>query len=325
MKRLSTLIVLALLMLPAYSQTGKGWSKYGFSGTTETKDSVKVSQEKQKERTTKASKPSKAPKKQKAIGMSIDASAPQPEPVKETTVKVKNTSTATKPWFIGGQMGPNFAVADNITDHPTFKYFGDALGLGFDVYVGKFFTPSMAGRLVLGYSNVKNRGDSGYVDITKKDAPNGLGLFPGKPGEPGKVYSEMFKGNGFYHFGVFDLSADIMFDFVGSRAREFDKPFHILGFAGTGLLSTGEKKLNTKNGTTSEETERMLNIIAGDPKSVTTFAFRLGLIFDYRFNSHFSLNFEGNMSITGDKFDGIDYDEPVDFLIKTQLGVTYRF
>lgn len=291
-------LLLALAFLPAYAQKGKGWSKYGYAGQNATAATVEQTTE------LRQKKQPKTPKQK------------QPKAEEPRYASADNESRS---WFVGGQLAPNIAVADNITDHSFFNSFFDALGLGFEVYGGKFFTPNVGARVGVGYGNVKNRGDHGYVDITRKEAPNGLDLFPGK------VYADMFKGSGFYHFGVLDVHADALFDFSGKRARALNRPLHLLGFVGIGLLSTGEKKMYPKAGATPEEVERMLLIVAKKKESVTTLSGRLGLIFDYRVNPRLSVNLEGNMSVTGDKFDGIDYDEPVDFLLKAALGVTYHF
>lgn len=207
-------------------------------------------------------------------------------------------------WFVGGRIGPTMAVADNITDHPTFKFLGKSLGLGFDVYGGTFFSPKMGCRIGVGYTHVKNRGDREYVN-----AP---------------VFTDLFGGDGFYHFDAFNVYADALFDFTGMSTKR-DKPLHVIGTVGLGVLSTGDKKLYPLQGTTEEDICQALKIIAHDMEGGTFLALRLGLMLDYRISSCVSVNVEGNVSAMNDRFDGIDYDEPVDFLLNASIGAVYHF
>lgn len=210
-----------------------------------------------------------------------------------------------KDWFIGGQVGPTFAIADNITDHSVFRDFGSALGVGFNVYGGKFFTPKVGCRVGVGYFTTKNRGDNQWISETD---------FLDK-------YSSAF-----YHFGTVEAYGDCLLDFTSMSAyySKSDHPFHVMGSIGLAMLATGEKHLSTKAGGNGIEKED-LNTMGISEKSCAVFAFRLGIILDYRFSPHLTGNFEINTSMAGDKFDGIDFDEPIDFLFKSALGVTYYF
>lgn len=308
MRRTLFTLLLTLLLLPAYGQKGKGWSKYGYAGKTTVTEQEEV--------------PASTQKKKKAP-------TPKRKAVRVAPERFERPIAGTKTWFVGGHLAANFAVADNITDHPFFHSFGDALGLGFGVYGGKFFTPNVGVRVELGYSKVKNRGDHGYVDVTRKEAPNGLDPVA-KDGRiifdpQGHVFQELFDGNGYYHFGVFDTFVDAVFDFAGPRSRALNRPVHLLGIVGIGAFTTTERKLDLMPGTTAEQADGALIIIAKDKSPVTTLAARLGFIFGYFINPNLSVNLEGNLSVTGDKFDGIEYGTAADFLLKASLGVTYHF
>lgn len=223
--------------------------------------------------------------------LSISAVA-QTRPVKE------------QKWFVGGHIGPTFAVADNITDHPTFKFLGKSLGLGFDVYGGTFLSPQIGCRIGVGYANVKNRGDREYVN-----AP---------------CFTDFFGGDGFYHFDVFNIYADALFDFTSMCTRR-ERKLHVIGAAGLGLLSTGDKELYPLQGTSEELILNTLKILAKDVNGGTFLAARLSLLLDYRITDNLSINLEGDISVMNDRFDGIDYDEPVDFLLNASAGITYHF
>ncbi|MBQ6965831.1 MAG: hypothetical protein IJP82_09120 [Bacteroidaceae bacterium] len=220
-----------------------------------------------------------------------------------------------KDWFVGGQLAANYAVADNITDHPPFKYFGNALGLGFNVYAGKFFTPKIGARLSLGYADVRNRGDHEYVNAKNMRVWSNPQY---------QDFSDYFGHHGYYHFGAFNVYGDALFDFTAMSTSK-EHAFHVLGLAGLGLSMTGEKSLYPTSIANQEDIDRALKVLAKDKDGGTFFTFRLGFILDYRVSSNVSLNFEGDLNIYGDKFDGIDYDEPLDFLLIGSLGLTYYF
>ena len=215
-----------------------------------------------------------------------------------------------KDWFVNAQLGPNFAIADNINDHSVFRYFSDGVGFGFDVNVGKFFSKSVGFRLGTGYSNVKNRADNETVTKSLDFLAN-------------------FKGNGFYHFSLFEVYGDVLFDLtsMSSYYKADDRRFHVLGSVGFGLLSTGEKKFYPTENISQADPEMIEKLLGGLVKKdkETVLACRLGFILDYRFSPHVSGNFEINANMINDKFDGIDFDEPIDFLFRTSLGVTYYF
>lgn len=301
---LTTLVLcMALAVQPAFGQKkGKGWSRYGYAGSanTEQKD-TKADKVQVKEQQPKV-KPAKQPKAKQEKLTKRDM---------PTAARDRLLETA---WFVGAQLAPNVAVADNITDHPFFDHLGHALGLGFEVYGGKFFTPNVGMRVAFGYSNGKNRGDHEVVDNPKPI-----------PALSYHRYDDLFEGHGFYHFSVVDLHADALFDFAGRRSRTLHRPLHLLGLVGVGAIITGEAKVKAKPEATEADKAWVIKTLAKNKKSNTTPALRLGLIFDYHITEQFSVNLEGNLSVTTDKFDGIDYDEPVDFLLKAKIGATYRF
>lgn len=209
-----------------------------------------------------------------------------------------------KKWFVGGHIGASSAVADNITDHPTFKFLGKSLGLSCDVYGGTYLSPQMGCRIGFGYTNVKNRGDREYVNAS--------------------VFTNFFGGDGFYHFDAFNVYADALFDFTNMVSLS-EHPLHIVGLAGLGVFSTGDKELYPLPDTNEEKIYNTLKILAKDVNGGTFLALRLGLVLNYKLTNHWSANLEGNISVMNDRFDGIDYDEPVDFLLNASMGVSYYF
>lgn len=250
-------------------------------------------------------------------------------------------------WFVGAQIAPNFLVADNVTDHKLFKYAGDALGLGVNVYAGKYLSNRVALRLNLGYHNAKNRVDYETVDAWK-------------------LY-QIHDGHGYYRNDVWEVGADALFDIGGtSRAVKF-YPLHVHAVVGVDMLATGEKELvdgmvekkyytvTDKDGNErqvenyrvyyDEKREREQyeiwyvddngNVRQSEfhemfetrvsKKARVNMALRLGLLLDYRVSKNLSINLEPTVSIVDDWFDGIKYAEPIDVFIRLNAGLTYHF
>lgn len=249
-------------------------------------------------------------------------------------------------WFAGANVSANMAFADNITDHPPFRHFGDAFGLGVEAYVGKYISRTVALRLGVGYHNVKNRVDKETVDEawrpTKvvRDLPDG-----------GRELVPIYDDNGFFRFGALETYVDAMFNVSGLSVMNRFKPFHVHVLVGVGMMYTGEKKLKDEGLLyTFDRTEKGLLIIPnalreGDAPDKMPYTYggaaspenrfskkshlgiegRLGLAFDYRFSKALSANMELTATVTDDKFEGIKFDEPFDILMKVSAGLKYHF
>lgn len=232
--------------------------------------------------------------------------------------------TWTRKWFVGGNLSANLCVADNITDHPPFRYFSDAMGLGLEVYAGKYFDRKLGARVGLGVHNVKNRMDWEIVDDGWRKMVDAKG-------------NHLYTGNGFFRFTAMELYADAMFDVTGVALNNKFYPFHVHVIMGVGMLMSGEKKLKDADVLNRlPQDEKHFYIVDGSPSQVSFegltkkgshvgVAGRLGLMFDYRFSKKLSADLELMTTITDDKFEGIKYDEPFDILVKLSGGVRYYF
>ena len=228
-------------------------------------------------------------------------------------------------WALGGQLAVNWLVADNVTDHPPFRYAGDAINVGINAYGAHFFNRVTGVRVGVGFHRMSNRVDVETVEEAwwhnwSKD-----------PDNPRIIY----EGNGYYNFNVFEVYGDGMFDVTGLKNVRYFRPFHLYAIAGLGLLAAGEKKLK---GTMHEEmfervvdekTGRTRLKIGGDycesfESRVDTI--RLGLLMDYRIARNLSVNLELNMNVTtNDNLEGIKYAEPFDIPLRIAGGVMFRF
>lgn len=241
--------------------------------------------------------------------------------------------------FVGAQLAPNLSVADNITDHPTFKY-SEAFGPSLSVNAGFFFDRRFGVRAGLGYSHVKNRVDREWVNAWQHD--------------------HIYKGNGFFHFDVFETYGDFLFDISGvSRSNKF-YPLHVMFVLGADFVVSGKKEMDMKTMDPSDTSEHgsvaAWNMLKkpkldadgnqvfndkGEPvmtgeyvrfedlvrtKATACFGLRTGLLFDYRVAKNVSVNFE--LMITtmfNDYYEGIKYHEPIDFLVKPNFGIALWF
>ena len=227
-------------------------------------------------------------------------------------------------WFVGGNLSANLCVGDNITDHPPFRYFSDAMGLGLEVYGGKYFNRKIGVRAGLGIHNVKNRMDREIVEDGWKTMKNAEGV-------------NLYNGNGFFRFAAMELYADAMFDVTGVALTNKFYPLHVHVIMGVGMMMSGNKSLKDADtldnlpqneehhyivdGKTSQKSFEGLT----DTGTHVGIAGRLGLMFDYRFSQKMSAGLELITTVTDDKFEGIKYDEPFDILIKLSGGVKYYF
>ncbi|MBO4674175.1 MAG: hypothetical protein J5616_07485 [Bacteroidaceae bacterium] len=240
-------------------------------------------------------------------------------------------------WAIGGQLAANWFVADNVTDHPPFRYFGDAINFGVEGYGIRFFSRVFGVRAGVGYHTFANRVDCETVDEAWHNNWNAK-----KPGaEPWVIYD----GNGYYSSGVLDVFCDALFDVSGVKSASRFHPLHVYVTLGVGFLMSGEKKLR---GTMHEEMFKRIpdekdgrirlwipdkpgNVCESfesriDTDTSSAFAARFGLLFDYRFSRQLSANFELNVNMTSnDRIDGIVYQEPFDIPIKIGAGLLYHF
>ena len=251
----------------------------------------------------------------------------------------RKLETWIRKWIVGARIAPNLIVADNITDHSTGKYFSDAMGMGFDVYAGRFFTKTTGVRVGIGYMTAHNRVDNEWVSAWQ--------------------FKHIYKGNGYYHYGVFEAYADALFDVGGTKNSSKFHPLHVYATVGVGVMAAGERKMDMKEMNPDDHDPkgsvaawRMLkeyvldeqgNIVIGkdgkpkktgeyerfeylvDTESNSNFELRMGLLFDYRFSKTVSANLELNVDLVNDRFDGIKYAEPFDIPIRLAAGVMLSF
>lgn len=244
-------------------------------------------------------------------------------------------------WFVGGQLDLNMMVADNITDHPPFKY-GETFGMGFDVFVGRHIARNLSLRAGVSFQNAKNRVDWEIVETgwqTKMVPVVGADGRHATDGEGNEVMQHLYDGKGFYRFSITEFYVDAVCDVSGSHKSNRFRPLHVNAIVGVGLMAVGEKKLLGTMKTPQEIGEEVTYNEKGQPyvagmptfeglvKTKTTIspALRLGLLFDYRVAKNVSVNVEPLITVGNDNVDGIKYAEPFDFLVNIKGGLTYHF
>lgn len=243
-------------------------------------------------------------------------------------------------WFVGSNLSVNFCAGDNVTDHPPFRYFSDALGLGLEAYGGMYFNRKIGARVGLGIHNVKNRVDYETVD----QAWHGPQLV--RPDEAGNKMP-LYTDNGFFRFAAMEVYADVLFDVTGVALTNKFYPLHVQVVMGVGMMMSGHKSLKDPGMLNTLEQapfdpnnldKGQRYVVDGKKTGAASFesrvrhrgnhvgiAGRAGLMFDYRFNKKCAANLELMATVTDDKFEGIKYDEPFDILLKLSGGVKYYF
>lgn len=212
--------------------------------------------------------------------------------------------------FAGASLATSYLVADNVTDHPPFRYCSYAFQPGLQLSAGRYFTQAFGLRLQTGLHRASNRMDHEWVN-----APQ---------------YKTLYDSKGYYHFPMFELFADALFDISGTSSARRYHPLHVYAILGAGLFHTGRKSMSELH---TPEAEAMRNDPGREYKlfeelletsSHTTMAARAGLLFDYRLSREFSLTFEGTAAFAGDRLEGIKYDEPFDIVFLISAGVRYH-
>jgi len=232
--------------------------------------------------------------------------------------------------FVGADVGTNFCMADNITDHPPFKW-REAWGGGLGVQVGMMFSRVTGARAGLSLHTARNRWGREMVQAWQ--------------------YGYVYKGNGFYRFSVAEITADALFDVSGLKNVEVFRPLHVYMAVGAALVATGKKEMEERdhgfgpeiNQNTGEETEYIIVAPKDDEGHVVRkgeytpfgntvdtgrrvdFGVRGNVLVDYRFSRHCSATMELGATVTGDHFDGINYDEPFDIFWKVAAGLKWWF
>lgn len=236
----------------------------------------------------------------------------------------KKLRTWPRKWFAGSNLSVNFCAGDNVTDHPPFRYFSDALGLGLEVYGGMYFDRKLGARVGLGIHNVKNRMDREIVDDGWRQMVDATG-------------KHLYTGNGFFRFTAMELYTDAMFDVTGVALTNKFYPMHVHVIMGVGMMMSGKKHLKDADILNQlPQDEKHFYVVDGKKSQVSYeglasqtshvgIAGRMGLMFDYRFSKKLSADLELMTTVTDDKFEGIKYDEPFDILIKLSGGVRYYF
>ena len=232
-------------------------------------------------------------------------------------------------FYVGAQIASNYAVADNVTDHPPFRW-SEVFGIGANAYVGYFFPRAWGLRASVSYQNVRNRVD--------RETVNGHWQYYG-------IYS----GKGFYSFDVLETNADLLFDISGASHSKYYHPFHAYVILGTGLSMLSKKRLRGGLLVPDERNEKGFivapyrqydaegNVVKERKvehpsfenrvhrKARALWCARAGFQIDYRVTKSLSVNAEASVQFYNDNYDGINYDEPIDFLLKASVGTTIWF
>ena len=236
--------------------------------------------------------------------------------------------------FVGSDVGLNFCVADNITDHPPFKW-GDAWGTGVEAQAGVIFNRKVGLRTGFGLHRAANRWGRENINTWQ--------------------FQHVYSGNGFFTFSVTEAYLDVLFDVSGLASVDVFRPVHVYTAVGLSMLHTGDKEMDARahgfplvegsdgrkyyDVDVKDAEGNTMKLPNGKPMHAPYYGFgstvdtdpqtmlgvRMSVLVDWRFSRQMSAGLEVGATVTGDRFEGIDYDEPFDIFLKAKAGVKWWF
>jgi len=220
-------------------------------------------------------------------------------------------------WFVGAGIGTDLFLGDNITEYSALGKLKNSAGFSFGVQAGKFFSPLLGARVQLSYLTLKPR-------INGEEAENYNNYNPDK------------SDDGFYKISVFTGFVDGMLNLshllCPSRSSE---KFNVVWLLGVGFNACGgldSRFVKAPAGSNYtyyfrevEDLGEVGNTYQLNSEPSTMLALRTGLILNYMVTDKVGLNLEGTFAGTGDKMEGMVYDEPNDFYATLMVGCTYHF
>lgn len=206
-------------------------------------------------------------------------------------------------WFGTIQAGYNFAFGDDSWN--IWKDYQDAKGGGFSVSVGKELSTLLSARLKGRYLDLYNRINLEMYEEFKYKYPDYL------------------PRNGFYGYKVASLQAELMFNltnlFRDRSSRHFFNMYLVGGF-GENIAFCYDEVCDYWDG---EYAPGLIYKV--DKRSHLMPVGCIGGILDFRLDNDISLNIEALGSITGDKLEGVKYEEWYDVYITLCIGATIYF
>ncbi len=207
-----------------------------------------------------------------------------------------------KGWFAGTSLGSNFTVVDNSTEWNLMSNLGHALGTSVGLNVGYYFSPHIGTRLQLAYMSQHARANGEFVEKHLSD------------------HDGLVSDNGFYQYDVFAGYVDFLYNFSESKANPHRK-WNIVGIAGIGTNSTTHIESKAARWAEAEPT----GFPSFTDKTGTYFVGRLGLLASYEVARNLDVSLEGNVNITDDDIEGINFDRSCNYYFNAMLGITYNF
>jgi len=187
-------------------------------------------------------------------------------------------------------------------DYNVFSEFKEASGFNASITVGRELNRLLGIRLQTNWMRMHNRVNLEVYEYHKEHNP------------------ELVPNKGFYGYNVLQSSAELTFNltnliFPNSNYRRWD----CQAFIGPGVTYT----MNYDKIVKRWKTEHVGYDV--DDNNHVLWNANIGGNIEYKITPHIGINAEVMCSFTGDKLEGVKYEEFYDAIITYSLGVSYHF
>ena len=128
-----------------------------------------------------------------------------------------------------------------------------------------------------------------------------------------------------YKFNYFNADVDIILNLCNLFSKRWLHTFNVSLVAGFGINHAWNNNISHLPLSTVKEN---INNIWGNDLAQTSYngtSFRLGMMFDFRLSRHWLLGLEADMNVMGDDWNAKYQHEKRDWMLTTQLSLTYCF
>ncbi|MBR2155231.1 MAG: OmpA family protein [Bacteroidaceae bacterium] len=128
-----------------------------------------------------------------------------------------------------------------------------------------------------------------------------------------------------YKFNYFNADVDIIFHPIDLFTKRWDRFFDVGIIAGFGINHAWNNNISSLPLTAVKED---ISNIWGNDLQQTSYngtSFRMGMMFDFRLSHHWLIGLEADINAMGDDWNAKYQKEKRDWMLTTQLSLTYRF
>ena len=128
-----------------------------------------------------------------------------------------------------------------------------------------------------------------------------------------------------YKYNYLNADVDVILNVFNLFTKRYNRLFDVSLLAGIGVNHAWNNNIGTLP---LGKVEENINNIWGDGLQQTTYngtSFRMGMMFDFRLSTNWKLGLEADMNAMGDDWNAKYQQNKRDWMLTTQLSLTYRF